>query len=123
MCIDKLHLNSESKIINIGSGLSGPSRYFAHKIKAHIVSIELQEDLHRIATELTERCGLSQYVENISGDFLQVFQSCCHLFAKLGQNMKESHYTSIVSWLTVLHISNREKLFDLVQIHFYNNLY
>uniref|UniRef100_A0A6B2L0R4 Methyltransferase type 11 domain-containing protein n=1 Tax=Arcella intermedia TaxID=1963864 RepID=A0A6B2L0R4_9EUKA len=95
-------LNSSSKVINIGSGLGGPARYLAGKYGCQVLAVELQEELHRTARELTERCNLHHLVHHISGDILQV-----------GQHLKENSYDTIVSWLTVLHIPQRDLLFKL----------
>jgi len=102
LCAQLINLNQNSKIINIGSSLGGPARYFAGKIGAQVLAIELQEELYRVSVELTERCNLYNLVHHISGDFLQV-----------AQHLKDNSYDSIVSWLTVLHIPKREELFKL----------
>jgi len=102
LCAEKCSITKNSKIINIGAGLGGPSRYLAGKIGCQVLAVELQEELHRTAKELTERCDLHNLVHHFSGDFLQV-----------GQHIKENSYDAIVSWLTVLHIPQRDKLFKL----------
>jgi len=102
LCAQKCGITKESKIINIGSGLGGPARYLAGKIGCQVLAVELQEELHRTSKELTERCNLHHLVHHMSGDILQV-----------GQHIKENSYDAIVSWLTVLHIPNRDNLFKL----------
>jgi len=102
LCIQKCGITKDSKVINIGSGLGGPARYIAGKIGCQVLAVELQEELHRTSKELTERCGLHNLVHQISGDILQV-----------GEHIKENSYDSIVSWLTVLHIPQRDNLFKL----------
>jgi len=99
--VEHMGIFKESRVLNIGSSLGGPARYIGGKYGAHVLAIELQDDLHRTAKELTERCCLSN-VHHMAGDFLQV-----------GEHLKESYYDSVVSWLTILHIQNREKVFQL----------
>jgi len=96
-----LSIDEKSSIINIGSGLGGPARYFAgeHKVQ-RVLAVELQDDLNRAASELTERCSLSGKVTHICGDFL-----------KVGEYLGADSFDHIVSWLTVLHIKDRETLF------------
>lgn len=89
-------------ICNIGSGLGGPARYISGKYGSQVLAIELQDDLNRTASELTTRCNLQNLTHHVSGDFLQV-----------GQYLQKQSFDSIVSWITVLHIQNREKLFQL----------
>jgi cyclopropane fatty-acyl-phospholipid synthase-like methyltransferase/ABC-type nitrate/sulfonate/bicarbonate transport system substrate-binding protein len=101
-CIRLTHIRPESQIINIGSGLGGPARYLAGKVGCHVLAVELQEELHRAASELTQRCSLQDKVTHMAGDFLQI-----------GQHLKPSFYDHIVSWLTVLHIPDRHNLFRL----------
>jgi len=106
LCAQKLgiSLNSPGRIINIGSGLGGPARYFAGEFGSQVLAVELQEDLHRSAAELTERCGLTDHCLHLGGDFLQV-----------GEHIQKNAYDFIVSWLTILHIkqNDRETLFNL----------
>lgn len=97
-----IQLAKGNMICNIGSGLGGPARYAAGRYGAQVLAIELQDDLHRTASELTQRCGLNDLVHHIAGDFLQV-----------GQYLQKGSFDSIVSWLTVLHIQNREKLYQI----------
>lgn len=117
VCAQECNISSESKIINVGSGIGGPARfvkglirfilrrYFAGKfVGCQVLAVELQDELHKAATELTERCGLNNAVHHMAGDFLSV-----------GQHVKENAYDCIVSWLTVLHFVDKEKLFKLVR--------
>jgi len=108
LCIRDVGLNANSNILNIGSGLGGPARYFAGKLGAGVLALELQYDLHRTALELTERCSLRQKVHHMCGDILDV-----------GTHLQKGGYDCIVSWLTFLHIPPRKQLlkicFDLLK--------
>lgn len=101
-CIKEAQLNPSSRILNVGSGLGGPARYFGGKLAASVLAVELQDDLHRVAGELTARCGLNDKVHHMAGDILQV-----------GQHLRPNSYDAIVSWLTILHIPERAQLFEI----------
>lgn len=45
-------------MLNIGSGLGGPARYFAHKTGCRVLAVELQHDLNATAQMATDRAGL-----------------------------------------------------------------
>jgi len=101
-CIKETGITKNSRVINIGSGLGGPARYLGGVVGCGVLAVELQHDLHRTAEELTHRCDLSHLVHHMAGDFLQV-----------GQHFAPEAYETVVSWLTVLHISDRASLFRL----------
>ena len=44
IAIDKLGINSNSNVLEIGAGIGGPARYLATKSGASVTAIELQED-------------------------------------------------------------------------------
>jgi len=95
--IDKIGINSDMKILEIGSGIGGPARYIANKTGAIITALELQTDQNKIALDLTERCGLSEKIQNVCGDFLNY-------------NFDGKKFDAIVSWLTLYHISDHTSL-------------
>ena len=65
-------LSSNHHVLDVGSGLGGPARYLAHKTGCLVTAIELQDDLHKEAENLTQRCNLQQKLRHITGDFLQM---------------------------------------------------
>jgi len=89
--IKKLGIDSNMKILEIGSGIGGPSRYIANETGATVIALELQSDQNKIALDLTERCGLSKKVKHVCGDFLTY-------------DWKGKKFDAIVSWLTFYHI-------------------
>ena len=95
--INKLKINSKMSILEIGSGIGGPSRYIANKTGAKVTAIELQLDQNKLALDLTKRCGLNNLVKHICGNFL------CY-------NWKEEKFDAIVSWLTLYHIKENNIL-------------
>ena len=92
-----LGLGPASHVLDVGSGLGGPARYLASTIGCHITALELQSDLHAMATRLTARCGLGQHVTHVCGDALTAA-------------FPDATFSAIVSWLALLHIPERPRL-------------
>ncbi len=95
---DQLGLGPTSRVLDIGSGVGGPARYLAHAIGCRVTALELQPELNAIAVDLTQRCGLTERVTHILGDAL------AYPFA-------DGQFDAVVSWLAVLHIPDRLRLF------------
>jgi len=89
--IKKLCINSNMSILEIGSGIGGPARHIANETGATVFALELQPDQNKLATELTERCGLTKKVIHLGGDFMT-------------HDWQEKKFDAIVSWLTLYHI-------------------
>lgn len=85
--------------LEIGSGIGGPARYLAHSGNIHVTALELQPDQNRLAEELTERCGLSEQIEHLCGDFLNL-------------DWEAQRCDAVVSWLALYHIPARRHLLD-----------
>ena len=92
-----LGLGSTSHVLDVGAGLGGPARYLASTIGCHVTALELQNNLHALATRLTARCGLGQRVTHVWGDALTAA-------------LPEATFDAVVSWLTLLHIPERPRL-------------
>ncbi|CAF4759574.1 unnamed protein product, partial [Rotaria sp. Silwood2] len=96
LAVNELKLNQYDQnsnwFIQIGSNLAGCARYLAGKYQLKVLAIELQNDLSQTASELTERCRLSNYVHHIAGNFLNV-----------AEHLQENFYYGILSWITILH--------------------
>jgi len=103
--IKKLGINNTTKILDVGSGIGGPARYIADKTGAEITAIELQPDQNDLASDLTNRCGLSNKVSHICGDILNY-------------DFQKQRFDAVVSWLTLYHISDHQallkRLYDLL---------
>ena len=89
--INKIGIDSNMTILDIGSGIGGPARYIANKTGANVIALELQADQNEIALDLTERCGLSKNVKHVCGDFLTY-------------DWDGKKFDAIISWLTFYHI-------------------
>ena len=92
-------ITSESRVLDVGSGLGGPARYLAHKVGAHVTAVELQQHVHDVALDLTTRCGLTERVRHVCADFVET-------------DTVGVDYDVLVSWLAFLHIPNRERLLE-----------
>ncbi|HVM80980.1 MAG TPA: methyltransferase domain-containing protein [Stellaceae bacterium] len=57
-------------LLDIGSGLGGASRYFAHERGCRVTGIDLTEDYVRAAAALAKRVGLAERVDYRSGSAL-----------------------------------------------------
>jgi len=95
---DQLGLGPSSHVLEIGSGVGGPARYLAHTTGCHVTALELQPKVHALAADLTQRCGLADRVRHVCGD-------------ALSHPIPDASFDAIVSWLAVLHIPDRKRLY------------
>jgi ubiquinone/menaquinone biosynthesis C-methylase UbiE len=54
-----LGLSSAMHVLDIGSGIGGPARYFAETHGAQVTGIDLTDEFIQVANALTRRCGLA----------------------------------------------------------------
>ena len=54
-----LDLSSAMHVLDVGSGIGGPARYFAEAHGAQVTGIDLTEEFVQVANALTRRCGLA----------------------------------------------------------------
>ena len=95
---DTLRLGPTSRVLDVGAGIGGPARYLAHSTGCHVTALELQPELHEIGVDLTRRCGLAGQVTHLCGDALT-------------HPLPLAEFDAFVSWLAILHISDRPRLF------------
>lgn len=57
-----LHLTRAMHVLDVGSGIGGPARYFAEAHGAHVTGIDLTEEFVSVANALTRRCDLADLV-------------------------------------------------------------
>ena len=104
--IDSMNIADCDKILEIGAGWGGPSRYIAAQTGAQLTALELQRDFNNVGESLTQRCGLSSLVSHQVGDFLTA-------------EFEVSKFSHIVSWLALYHIPDRafytNKIYGLLQ--------
>jgi sarcosine/dimethylglycine N-methyltransferase len=67
-----LDVDATSKVLDIGSGLGGPARYFANKFGCSVQGIDLTQSFVDTAIYLTERTGFSTQVSFDCGSALDL---------------------------------------------------
>jgi sarcosine/dimethylglycine N-methyltransferase len=95
---ERLDLGAASRVLEVGSGIGGPARYLAHATGCQVTALELQPKVHALAAELTRRCGLGGRGRHVCGDALL-------------WPMEDAGFDAVVSWLAVLHIPERRRLY------------
>lgn len=104
--IDTLGIRNGDRVLEVGAGWGGPSRYIAAQSGASVTALELQDDFHNVGKALTQRCGLADLVTHQRGDFLR-FDAA-----------PGGSFNHVVSWLALYHIPDREtytrKIHDLL---------
>ncbi len=95
--INALGIGPGTSVLEIGSGIGGPARHIASRTGARVTALELQSDQNDLAADLTRRCGLSEKIDHVCGDFLT------HDWG--GQT-----FDVIVSWLALYHIPDHQTL-------------
>jgi SAM-dependent methyltransferase len=67
-----LGLTGGESVLDVGSGLGGPARYLAAVHGCHVTGIELTPIFVEIADKLSARTGLSDYLQFVQGDALDM---------------------------------------------------
>jgi len=65
-----LGLRADQEVLDVGSGIGGPARYFAEAHGARVTGVDLTAEYVAVATELTRRCGLEQRASFVQGSAL-----------------------------------------------------
>jgi len=65
-----LKLRGDERVLDVGSGLGGPSRYLAHRFRVAVTGIDLTPEFVVAATMLAERTGLAGRVRYRQGNAL-----------------------------------------------------
>lgn len=63
-------VNGEERVLDVGSGLGGPSRYLAQAFGCRVTGLDLTPEFVAVATLLAERTGLSGKVDYRQGNAL-----------------------------------------------------
>ena len=95
--VEMLKVTEKDSVLEIGSGLGGPARFLAHTTGCRVTGLDVQEDMHAIASELTARCGLASKITHVLGDALT-------------SPLPAGAFDAVVSWLAIHHIPNRPLL-------------
>jgi SAM-dependent methyltransferase len=67
---DALEVAPSDHLLDIGSGLGGPARYFAHRFGCRVSGIDLTEAFCEVARRLTQQLGLADRVGFTHGNAL-----------------------------------------------------
>lgn len=65
-----LELGAGTELIDIGSGIGGPARYFAETSGCKVIGVDLTPEFVQVATALTARCRLDALVTFMQGSAL-----------------------------------------------------
>lgn len=69
---ESLGLAPGMHVLDVGSGIGGPARFFAESHRCRVAGVELTEEFVQVAAELTRRCGLSDLVSFRQGSALDL---------------------------------------------------
>ena len=67
-----MELRAGLRLLDVGSGIGGPARYFAAEHGCAVTGIDLTEEFVRVATSLTKRTKLDRFVEFRQGSALRL---------------------------------------------------
>lgn len=95
-----LGLGPDSKVLDVGSGIGGPSRYISKMSGCDVTGVEIQADLTKAAEDLTKRVGLCDRVRFITGDF--------HELCKNDPRFQEQ-FDHFLSLLVFCHFPHRDE--------------
>lgn len=98
---EKLNLNGDHKVLDIGSGYGGAARYMADTFGCSVVGLNLSEKENERARMLDKERGLSDKITVIDGDFETI-------------PAEDNTFDVVWSQDAMLHSGNREKVLQEV---------
>jgi SAM-dependent methyltransferase len=69
---DQLELGPDTRVLDVGSGIGGPSRYLAAVHGCHVTGLDLTEEYCAVSAMLAERTGLADRLGYVQGDALDM---------------------------------------------------
>jgi ubiquinone/menaquinone biosynthesis C-methylase UbiE len=66
-----LAIQATDRVLDMGSGIGGPSRYLASTIGCHVTGLDLTDEYCQVATMLARSTGLSHLVDFQKGDAIR----------------------------------------------------
>lgn len=72
LLVENLTVTSDTRVLDIGSGIGGPARYFAHRFGCHATGIDLTEEFVETARDLSEMVGLAGQTDYHLGSALDL---------------------------------------------------
>jgi SAM-dependent methyltransferase len=67
-----LGLQPDLKLLDVGCGIGGPARYFAHHHQCNVTGIDLTDEFIEVARALSARVGLAERVTFVQGSALDL---------------------------------------------------
>lgn len=107
-CVADLKKNGvkDFTVIDVGSGLGGPARYLAERFSCKVTAVELQKEANDYAQQVTDmvksKVDLKSLITHVEGDFVTLAKK-----KQIG-----SDFDIMTSFLTFLHINDKEGLFE-----------
>lgn len=95
----QLRLQAGGRVVDIGSGFSRTGRYLNQEYGVKVTGVELQKDIHDLAQLMTSKTGQKDDVISVNGVFLTA-------------EIPGTPFSHMVSFLCILHIPDRSKLFS-----------
>lgn len=89
------------RVLDIGSGLGGPARTLATDIGCQVIGLELTDEFYRAAVMLTELTRLSDQVQFVHGNALEM-------------PFPDEHFDAVVMTLVGMHVKDKPRLFRQV---------
>lgn len=114
----QLGLHPGLRLLDVGSGIGGPARYFTQAHGCEVVGIDLTNTFVRIATDLTRRAGLSNKVTFRQGSALDLpfeaasFDSATMIHVGMNIDDKAKLFRSV---RTVLRLGGLFGIYDLMR--------
>ena len=100
--VENLQVSPSDHILDVGSGIGGPARYFARRFHCRVTGIDLTAEFCEVARHLTAQLGLTEQISFEQGDALAM---------PFGDAVFDGAYTMNVS----MNIADKQALFS--EIH------
>ena len=95
-------LETDMKVIDLGSGFGGTARFLASNFGCHITCVNVSETQNALNREMNEQAGLSDKIDVIHGSFEEV-------------PLPDESYNIAWSQDAILHSADRKAVLDEVQ--------
>jgi SAM-dependent methyltransferase len=113
---EQLKLEPGLLVLDVGSGLGGPSRHVAHRSGSRVVGLDLTADYCRCATELAARVGLSELVEYHQGSALSMPFPSMHFDRAFTQHVAMNIQDKAALYREVHRVLKTDALFGIYDV-------